>query len=135
MRTHDTDGPDNTDPNLNARQEQARSGFRAAVAAIMKDVLETGADDQRDEPKRASMGALLRRADDLVAQVFDANEESSRQRLKTQANWFQLKLETSRIASETRLEHKAVEINAACAAKFDQKLRELAEEGGSVEGG
>lgn len=135
MRTQEADAPDEADSSLKERQEQTRNGFRAAIAEAQSAVLEVREGDKLDESKRAAMDALARCVDDLVSKVFDANEEGARQRLKAQANWFALKLETARVASETRLEHKAIEVNAACAAKFDQKLRDMCDGGGSVEDG
>lgn len=135
MRNKEADVPDVSDTTLPERQEQAQKAFKEVIAIARSAVLEVDAGSEMDESKIVAMDALYRGVDDLVSNLFDAETEASRKRLKAQASWYALKLDTARIASDTRLEHKAIEVKADCAAKFDQKLRDLAQEGGSVEDG
>ena len=131
-RNQEADGlPDDTFPE---RHDQTRKAFKEVIDQASSSVLTADA-GQEDTSKREAMDSLARGVDGLVTQVFDIETEVTRKRLKTQAAWYEVKLETVRKAAKTQLEHKTIEVKADCAAKFDQKLRALAEDGGSVEDG
>ena len=90
----------------------------AAASAVAPD--DTLSDDPIEVLKR-------RHAADLIYE-----QEHCRHRLKTQAQFYEMKLETSRLAAQVNVEHKAVEVAAACARNYHEKLKLLAA-GGSLE--
>ena len=90
----------------------------AAASAVAPD--DTLSDDPIEVLQR-------RHAADLIYE-----QEHCRHRLKTQAQFYEMKLETSRLAAQVNVEHKAVEVAAACARNYEEKLKLLAA-GGSLE--
>ena len=85
------------------------------------------------ERMEEAFDTLLRCSDGLISQFCDAEHDATRKKLKAQSNWFNVKLETARVAAETRIEHAKVEVRAVEAAKFDQKMRALTDGAGSIE--
>ena len=107
---------------------QALSEARAALLTLV--VLDVDAEASVHEVLR-TMSEGTERA---INELCEAEYDSTKARLKAQANWHAAKLETSRIAAATRLEHKVIEARADFESQYDAKLRDrTAKDGSSLE--
>ena len=131
------DEPETSDSTNAERHQLAQSAIsdliNRARAETVREPAETDEQQTPSERVAAALNELSRSAGDVVSQILSAEADAFKARLRAQAEWYKVKLETARIAAATRLEHKAVEVEATCNAKFDLKLKDMSESGGSVE--
>ena len=111
-------------------QGRAKSALADAVAHARSLLVNT---NEPDLPPAKALDALSASVLNIVSDLIEAEIRASREKLKTQAELYETKIETARVAAAVSLEHKAVEVTATCSRRFDEKLKQLSEDGGSLE--
>ena len=81
---------------------------------------------------RAAFDSAARGVSDCVQALSDAEAEASRKALKTQSNWFKLKLEVARTAAGVELKNQAVEQQAAYHRQLEARLGEISQGGDAL---
>lgn len=111
-----------------SKDAERRDQAKVALAAAVKECRQTVLDSVRTNryPIEKALDGLASFAEGAITRLGEAEADSCRRKLKTQANMLALKLETARVAASTRLEHKSVEISATFERKFDDKLKAIA---------
>ena len=116
---------------------RVRDAEEAAKRTITDALLETkaatslGLDAGAEAIAHKALESLFDTTDLAITTLCEAEFDAAKAKLKAQANWHATKLETSRVAAATRLEHKVIEANADFQAQLDAKLRALASVNGS----
>ena len=117
------------------RVRDAEDAAKKAVAQALSDAKAVMLAQRLNGDAEASMHkaleSLLDRTDRAITELCEEEFNTTKAKLRTQANWHAAKLDTSRVAAATRMEHKIVEAKADFQAHFDAKLRALASANGS----
>ena len=109
------------------RRESTKASFVELVSQtrdkVNKALLGTTGEDEASPTEliEQAFQAQVRSSDALLSQLRPPSYKSGDRNLKVQANWFNVKLETARVAAETRLEHTKLEVKAAEAANLTRR--------------